>query len=152
VRHGATPKKCSHEGCTSQVVKGGVCTQHGAQKTRRTCSLIDFEFILGAKKTNESFMANNTKSPSNSISANSGSTPTKHKIRVDENDGPEPKKGRRLCSVIECTNQVQNGGVCRRHGAKVWLMVKTCSHEGCTNYLSRGGVCWTHGAKPTGKA
>jgi hypothetical protein len=24
-------KRCSHEGCTNHVVKGGVCRRHGAQ-------------------------------------------------------------------------------------------------------------------------
>ena len=33
VKHGAKNpnKKCSREGCTSQVVKGGVCRSHGAK-------------------------------------------------------------------------------------------------------------------------
>ena len=69
----------------------------------------------------------------------------KHKIPVEEWDGPLKKKGRRLCSVAECTNYELGGGVCRRHGAKDYH--KTCSHEGCNNLVQRGGVCMSHGAK-----
>jgi hypothetical protein len=47
------------------------------------------------------------------------------------------------CSSEGCTNQVVNGGVCMRHGARV----KRCSREGCTNVAVQGGVCNRHGAK-----
>ena len=78
-------------------------------------------------------------------------------------------KIKRCCSD-GCTNQVVNGGVCRRHGAKVKLCrsegctngavkggvcrkhgakVKLCSHEGCTNQVRKGGVCVRHGANRT---
>ena len=43
--------------------------------------------------------------------------PIKHKICVDEYDGPTPKRGRQVYSVIECTNYVVQGGVCLRHDA-----------------------------------
>ena len=39
----------------------------------------------------------------------------------------------RLCGHEGCSNQVVNGGVCMRHGAKV----KRCSQEGCTSIVSR---------------
>ena len=66
----------------------------------------------------------------------------KHKIPVEEWDGPLKKKGRRLCSVAECTNYELGGGVCRRHGAKDYH--KTCSHEGCNNVAKKGELCWRH--------
>jgi hypothetical protein len=53
------------------------------------------------------------------------------------------KRKKYYCSADGCTNQAQNGGVCRRHGAKV----KRCSSEGCTNGAIKGGVCIRHGAK-----
>ena len=34
MKHGAEKKRCSREGCTNQVVKGGVCVKHGAEKKR----------------------------------------------------------------------------------------------------------------------
>jgi len=37
--------------------------------------------------------------------------------------------GKPVCSADECKNLVINGGVCKRHGAKV----KRCSSEGCNN-------------------
>ena len=42
-------------------------------------------------------------------------------------------------------NQVQKGGVCTTHGARVTR--KGCSFEGCTNRVVQGGVCVTHGAQ-----
>jgi hypothetical protein len=32
VKHGAKIKRCSSEGCTNQVIKGGVCRRHGANR------------------------------------------------------------------------------------------------------------------------
>jgi hypothetical protein len=37
----------------------------------------------------------------------------------------------------------QNRGVCKKHGAKVYL----CNIEGCTTQAYAGGVCVWHGAK-----
>mmetsp|Transcript_8884 Transcript_8884/g.16273 ORF Transcript_8884/g.16273 Transcript_8884/m.16273 type:complete len:82 (+) Transcript_8884:380-625(+) len=31
-------QKCSHEGCTNQVVQGGICVRHGVTWTKRICS------------------------------------------------------------------------------------------------------------------
>ena len=50
---------------------------------------------------------------------------------------------KRTCSHGGCTNHVQKGGVCLRHGANV----KTCKHDGCTNHVQAKGVCSRHGAK-----
>ena len=52
------------------------------------------------------------------------------------------KVKRKQCSKEGCTNQVQKGGVCRRHGAKKRL----CSQEGCTNQAQIRGVCYRHKA------
>jgi len=57
-------------------------------------------------------------------------------------DKSDWKKYQNKCSSDGCTNQVQNGGVCRRHGAKV----KRCSSVGCTKQAQKGGVCIRHGA------
>jgi len=56
---------------------------------------------------------------------------------------------RSYCSADGCTNKVQQGGVCRRHGAK--LTGRNCSHEGCSNHVVNGGVCIKHGATCTKK-
>mmetsp|Transcript_14646 Transcript_14646/g.30044 ORF Transcript_14646/g.30044 Transcript_14646/m.30044 type:complete len:184 (+) Transcript_14646:162-713(+) len=47
------------------------------------------------------------------------------------------------CSSKGCTNKAVKGGVCVKHGAKV----KRCNKEGCTNQAIQGGVCVRHGAK-----
>ncbi len=44
----------------------------------------------------------------------------------------------KVCSSEGCATHAQNGGVCRRHGAKV----KLYSSEGCTNQIICEGVCW----------
>ncbi len=69
-----------------------------------------------------------------------------------EVEGPAPRKVSRKqykkkCSADGCTNQVQKGGLCKRHGAKT----KRCSVEGCTTFAKKGGVCYRHSAynKPT---
>jgi methylthioribose-1-phosphate isomerase len=51
---------------------------------------------------------------------------------------------RKICTADGCTNQSKQGGVCRRHGAKV--KCKQCSSDGCTNLAQKGGVCQKHGA------
>ena len=66
-------------------------------------------------------------------------------ISVSSEPTQRSKKRRKKCSNKGCNNQVQNGGVCIRHGAS-WTK-KTCSHKGCTNYAQKGGVCVKHGAK-----
>lgn len=46
------------------------------------------------------------------------------------------------CLVDGCNNQVQNKGICIKHGAKV----KKCKREGCDNNAKKGGVCVKHWA------
>jgi hypothetical protein len=48
--HGAKVKRCNHEGCTNIVVKGGVCVTHGAKKKQSalrdgTTKLLREEFV-----------------------------------------------------------------------------------------------------------
>ena len=50
----------------------------------------------------------------------------------------------KLCSYEGCTNYPQKGGVCVKHGAKVYP--KRCSRDGCANRVVKGGVCVRHGA------
>ena len=89
------------------------------------------------------------------LAANIGSGPPKKRVRKRcsaegctnniQNGGVCFRHGakKKPCSVDDCTNQVVNGGVCIRHGAKV----KLCSVDNCTNYAKKGGVCVQHGAK-----
>eukprot|EP00984_Skeletonema_dohrnii_P016933 scaffold7615_cov86-Skeletonema_dohrnii-CCMP3373.AAC.3 len=64
-------------------------------------------------------------------------------VAANNESGPPKKKHRYECSAEGCTNIVQIGGVCVRHGARR----KRCISEGCTNKAVKGGVCWTHGGK-----
>ena len=64
---------------------------------------------------------------------------------TDEHKTPKKRNGRRLCSVAECQNFAQKGGICVKHGATQTR--KNCSREGCTSYAVQGGVCIAHGAK-----
>jgi len=47
------------------------------------------------------------------------------------------------CSYEGCANNVQNRGVCVRHGAKR----RECRYEGCSNHAIRVGFCTRHGPK-----
>ena len=47
---------------------------------------------------------------------------------------------KKQCSVKECTRQAINGGVCRRHGAKL----KLCDRDGCSKRAKLGGFCFDH--------
>ena len=49
----------------------------------------------------------------------------------------------RRCKHEGCNKQVQNGGLCIRHGAEKYM----CTIEGCTNHLQKNGVCIRLGAK-----
>ncbi|KAK1732685.1 hypothetical protein QTG54_016662 [Skeletonema marinoi] len=40
VRHGAKVKLCSNEGCLNHTKKGGVCFRHGAKVKRKLCSSV----------------------------------------------------------------------------------------------------------------
>ena len=51
----------------------------------------------------------------------------------------------RLCSHPGCSKQVQQGGVCCRHGARTSRNLCT-DPSGCTNVAKRGGLCRRHGA------
>lgn len=51
----------------------------------------------------------------------------------------------RLCSHPGCSKQVQQGGVCCRHGARTTRSLCT-DPGGCTNVAKRGGLCRRHGA------
>jgi len=63
-------------------------------------------------------------------------TPTPAPIKL-------PKSGR-ICTVAGCTKQVQQGGVCCKHGAKTYRA--SCYIPNCTNVAKRGGLCRRHGA------
>lgn len=51
----------------------------------------------------------------------------------------------RLCTHPGCSKQVQQGGVCCRHGARTSRNLCT-DPSGCTNVAKRGGLCRRHGA------
>ena len=89
VTHGAKVKRCNFDGCTNQAQKGGVCVTHGAEKKR--CS---FEGC-----TNQAVR---------------GSVCITHGAKMEL----------KRCSHEGCANQARKGGVCTTHGAKV----KRCSH------------------------
>lgn len=50
----------------------------------------------------------------------------------------------RLCTISGCIKQVQQGGLCCKHGAKTRR--SSCSTKDCTNFSQRGGLCRKHGA------
>ena len=62
-------------------------------------------------------------------------------VRHDKERGARKRK-RRYCNQEGCSKQVVQGGVCKKHGARV----KPCSREGCGKQVVQGGVCVEHGA------
>ena len=79
---------CTHDGCTNQAKKGGVCTTHGAK--RKTC---------------------NRDGCSNQ--ALKGGVCWRHGAKVTLTK----KAKRKTCSHEGCTNQAKKRGLCCRHGA-----------------------------------
>ena len=62
------------------------------------------------------------------------------------------KRPHKICTAEGCTSQARRGGVCTKHGAKQNL--KRCSKEGCNNFVKKGGLCRRHcpeGARVTDK-
>ena len=129
-------KICSHEGCTTQARKGGICIKHGAEQKR--CShygcanaALNRGVCISHGAVRKSC---NVEGCANKV--NKGGVCVRHGAKVKK------------CKSEGCTNMVRKGGVCVRHGAKA----KTCGHEdGCTNLAVKGGVCIRHGAKQTRK-
>ena len=85
----------------------------------------------------------NVPPPSNIISINHTTktiTQQKHRIscsKVDlRNKRIDPVHGGRLCSHPKCPRQVQQGGVCCKHGAKTTRAL--CRADDCTNVAKRG--------------
>ena len=74
-------------------------------------------------------------------------------VRHDKERGASKRK---YCNKEGCGNQVQQGGVCFQHGARVKRFsqdgcprkrkYKRCSQEGCGRHVQQGGVCVEHGA------
>ena len=94
-------------------------------------------------------------------------------VRHDKERGASKRK---YCNKEGCGNQVQQGGVCFQHGARVkrfsqdgcprkrkykrcsqegceklvvqgGASVKLCNQDGCRNQVRQGGVCIKHGAR-----
>ena len=85
--HGAKKKICSHEGCTSYAQKGGVCVRHGANRTKKICS-------------------------------HEGCANIVQKGGVCWTHGANRPIKIKTCSIEGCTSNVKKGGLCYRHRDK----------------------------------
>ena len=105
--HGAKVKRCSFEGCTNHVVKGGVCFTHGAKVEQKQCSF----------KGCTNWVVNGgvcvTHGAKRKLCSFEGCTNKVQKGGVCITHGAMTKR----CSFEGCTNGVVNGGVCRRHSS-----------------------------------
>ena len=128
IEHGTKVKLNCNEGCNNNKKKGGVCIAN-------SCSSADDEESddeLGRMIYNSSETAkararaaaeatNNTPSRSDSETTTNAVSSNKRKS-ISVHDEEEKKKKRvqvhKICSTEGCTNQVQKGGVCWKHGAK----------------------------------
>ena len=130
-RHGGRPL-CSHDGCSNQRVRGGVCVRHGARKPKKFsqegCTNYVQQGGVGKKNGAKVGTGASSKTPADGISAlepkfqaydakdgmqegcsseeKSKTTSKGAESTADSTDPPKKKKGRRICSVEECTNLV----------------------------------------------
>eukprot|EP00984_Skeletonema_dohrnii_P036290 scaffold37098_cov139-Skeletonema_dohrnii-CCMP3373.AAC.1 len=152
-------KKCSADGCTNHVQKGGVCIRHGAKVTRKLCSKEGCKNIAvaGGVCRRHGAKVKLCSSEGCTNKAREGGVCKRHgaKVKLCSSEGCTKfaqaggvcmKHGAKVkqCSKEGCTNGAQTGGVCVKHGAKL----KRCSNDGCSNNALKGGVCWSHGEKP----
>jgi hypothetical protein len=106
VKHGAKVKRCSTEGCTNFVVKGGVCVKHGAKVKRCSSEGCTNQAQKGGVCTRHGAKIKRCSSDGCTNHARKGGVCIRH--------GAKDKLKR--CSCKGCTNQSVRGGVCRRHG------------------------------------
>mmetsp|Transcript_22181 Transcript_22181/g.39047 ORF Transcript_22181/g.39047 Transcript_22181/m.39047 type:complete len:440 (+) Transcript_22181:108-1427(+) len=109
--------KCSHEECTHNAIKGGVCRKHGEKSVKP-------RIWPKAKCSHEECTNKVVK----------GGVCWRHGA-----------KNEYRCTFRGCVNYAQRNGVCTRHGAKRYHR-KVCKHDGCTSFAQVGGICYTHGA------
>jgi len=115
IRHGAKVTQCSSEGCTNQAVRQGVCIKHGAKKAKR-CSGEGCTNLCKMQRSNH-VAAKDAQIMLSKEGCVGGTVQTKDYVAVKV--GMEQRSKVKRCSSGGCTNQAQNGGVCRRHGAKI---------------------------------
>ncbi len=119
-RHGAKKfKRCSSEGCTNIVVKGGVCIKHGAKKFKRCSS----EGAGVCKKHAETHSKKQCSSEGCTNQAYNEGVCIRHGANVLEALAKQ-------CSIDGCANQAKRGGVCIKHGAKRKLDEQMCWRHG----------------------
>lgn len=111
-RHGASVKICSHEGCTNQSIRDGVCIKHGAKRaSAKTCSHEGCTSI--AKKGGVCVRHGAT--PYRYICSHEGCTKHARKGGVCILHGAHVKP----CTHEGCPNQAVRAGFCKRHKAEM---------------------------------
>mmetsp|Transcript_34118 Transcript_34118/g.55700 ORF Transcript_34118/g.55700 Transcript_34118/m.55700 type:complete len:440 (+) Transcript_34118:100-1419(+) len=108
--------KCSHEECTHNAIKGGVCRKHGEKSVKP-------RIWPKAKCSHEECTNKVVK----------GGVCWRHGA-----------KNEYRCTFRGCVNYAQRNGVCTRHGAKRYHR-KVCKHDGCTSFSQVDGACYKHG-------
>ena len=133
-RHGGKPKLCKIENCTNQSKRGGVCVRHGAVHIR----------CKAEGCTNKAMRKG--------VCRRHGAKPTAQQLCTHEGCTNEAKrKGvcskhgatRKRCSVEGCDTEARQGGLCKKHGGGNRTL---CSRDGCETLVLQGGLCWKHGA------
>ena len=140
-------KICSHEGCTLQVYRRGVCRRHGAKEVKHGAKEVK-------KCSSDRHLAAIKKCSSKPIKSAGGDPQEqdakedvegKGDVEVVEGDQQRSKDDTAKCKAPFCNRKAQQGGVCISHGGKG--IKKICSQEKCTLQVYRRGVCRRHGAK-----
>mmetsp|Transcript_7099 Transcript_7099/g.11858 ORF Transcript_7099/g.11858 Transcript_7099/m.11858 type:complete len:445 (-) Transcript_7099:40-1374(-) len=97
------------------------------QQQQQLSGLDDFEFCQPVDNKEEDSINNNA--------------------HDDPPSPPKKKKQKIECSIENCKNTAQSGGICIKHGGKYVGKRYYCTVEGCTKLAKRAGVCKGHGAK-----
>ena len=115
-------------------------------KKERASSAVTLRLTSTSSQSQKPFATADSTSVEESAAVNSNKRNTQTKFdrkRKASTDEKLPTKkadvnkyNRKKCSANGCTNVVQKGGVCTRHGAKR----RMCRVDGCTNHVVQGGV------------
>jgi len=153
VNHGGLVQLCERKGCINEVnwdrsvfcyLHGGECCNSDYGKEGVKIQLCTFRGCISESTDDNRGLCDRHSSNEKEQKIRSISK-RKRQLSNEEDVAPKqaaPKQSKKLCSADGCANIIVNGGVCKRHGARV----KLCSKDECTKQAQIGGLCLRHGA------
>ena len=86
---------------------------------------------------------NNNNNPDNGDVDNNNNNNNDDDNSNSSNPSPPKKQKKVQCSIENCKNNAQLGGICMKHGGK--YITKLCNISGCNRQQKKGGYCKSHG-------